>query len=119
MRETLQKKILREELVKFDSFFDGKDLYKKATKRNRKIGVTTVYRFLKRLVEKGEIHSYLCGKRTIYSKNKNNHCHFICKKCNTIQHFQLKNLDFLDIKGEVCHFQVDVHGTCEKCLKEN
>jgi Fe2+ or Zn2+ uptake regulation protein len=118
MRQTLQKKILREELVKFNSFFDGSDLYKKASKRNHKIGVATVYRFLKKLVEAGEIHSYLCEKRTIYSRNKNNHCHFVCKKCGEIKHFQLKHLDFLDIKGEVCHFQIDVNGICEKCLRE-
>ncbi len=117
VRQTLQKKILKEELATFDSFFNGIDLHKKANKRNKKIGIATVYRFLKKSVEEGEIHSYLCGKRTIYSRNKNNHCHFVCKKCEVITHFHLKNFDFLNINGEVCHFQVDVHGTCEKCLK--
>lgn len=119
MRQTLQKKVLSEEVAKFNYFFDGNDLYKKACKRNHKIGVATVYRFLKKLVEDGKIHSYVCGKRTIYSRNKDNHCHFVCKKCNTTKHFQVKSLDFLGTKGAVCHFQIDVHGTCEKCLKEN
>jgi hypothetical protein len=39
--------------------------------------------------------------------------------CKTTKHIELKNIDFVEneISGEVCHFQLDVTGICEKCLK--
>ncbi len=115
---TKQRKDLYSSLEGFSSFFNAEELFEKASKKNEKIGIATVYRFLKKLVEDHELHSYTCEGKTIYSKNKHNHCHFICKKCGKKEHIDVKKLDFLEKgKKKVCHFQIDITGTCEDCVK--
>ena len=121
MRLTKQKKLLQEEMKPFDSFFNAEELYLKVSKKDKKIGIATIYRFLKSAVEKHYVHSFSCEGKTIYSLNKNNHCHFKCQKCGNLEHLDIKKVDFLpkSHKGTVCHFQIDITGTCEDCLKKN
>ncbi|MCA9487936.1 MAG: transcriptional repressor [Nanoarchaeota archaeon] len=120
-RKTKQKEILEKEINKIESFFTAEDLLEKANKIDEKIGIATIYRFLKELTKKGELHSYLCNRKKIYSKNKKSHCHFKCKRCGKSSHINIESLDFLkkQIKSPICHFQIDITGTCENCLKNN
>src|SRR3989344_1927397 len=114
-RQTRQKKILEGEMGSFESFFDADELHATASRRDRGIGIATIYRFLKHKVEWGELHSYLCDKRKIYSTNKNNHSHFTCKSCGERQHIKAAKLDFLAEDWNVCHVQIDVTGICKEC----
>ena len=118
MRRTKQKEVLQQQLTQFTSFFNAEELYRHVQKKNPNIGIATVYRFLKTREDQGELHSFICNRKTIYSTNKNNHCHFVCEKCGIVQHIPAKNLDFLSksIAGEVCHVQIDVTGVCKDCL---
>jgi Fur family ferric uptake transcriptional regulator len=120
-RNTSQKRIMEEELDKINTFFDAERLHQTAIKREKNIGIATIYRFLKRMTSEGRLHSYICSRKTVYSKKDKGHCHFICKKCQARQHITLKALDFLknEIPGEICHFQIDVTGICEECKKKN
>lgn len=116
-RKTNQKKVIEEEIKNLRSFFDAEKLYIQVSKKNKKIGIATVYRFLKKLAEEGKIHSYSCNRKIIYSSNARSHCHFICENCGDTKHINLKKLDFMqkEIKGSICHFQIDITGLCEKC----
>ena len=118
MRKTKQKQLIEDEIKKLDSFFTAEELFQNVKKQDYKMGIATIYRFLRDLKKKEKLHSYLCNRKTVYSKDENNHCHFICQKCGQIKHFDVKSLDFLKIKENICHFQIDVHGTCKKCLKK-
>ncbi len=117
VRMTKQKKDLYESLGAQNSFFGAEELHATALKRNSKIGIATVYRFLKTAVEKGELHSYLCEGRSVYSQNKNNHCHFRCESCGKVEHVDVKKLDFLSKRRQkgIRHFQIDMTGICEDC----
>lgn len=117
-RETQQKRIIESEVNKMSSFFTGEDLFKKVHKLNNQIGLATVYRFLKNLREKKLIHAFTCEKKLIYSKDTKSHCHFICEKCNKTVHIDIKDIKSLkkSLSGEICHFQIDIYGVCEKCL---
>ncbi len=114
---TKQKKDLYGVMGTFSSFFNAEELYLKAAQKNSKIGLATVYRFLKDKEERGEVHSFLCESRKIYSISKKNHVHFTCEQCGKRQHITAKKLDFLKtaVPGKVCHFQIDISGICEKC----
>ena len=116
-RNTIQKELIKKEIKLFHSFFNAEELYLQVSKKDSKIGVATVYRFLKKLAEDGKIHTYLCDRKTIYSSNIKSHCHFICKKCGDVEHINLKKVDFLQkgVKGDICHFQIDISGICEQC----
>ncbi|HLC61014.1 MAG TPA: transcriptional repressor [Candidatus Nanoarchaeia archaeon] len=118
-RETKQKDVIRGELTNFNSFFAAEDLYEKVKKKGEKIGIATVYRLLKELTKKEELHEYACNRRAVYSNNKNSHSHFICKNCGKTAHIEVKDINFIKkkIKGSVCHFQIDIYGICEKCLE--
>ena len=108
------------EINNYKTFFTGEELFNKVKTKDDKLGIATVYRFLKYLRDKGKLHSYICNRKILYSKEKSNHCHFICEKCNKVQHFNLKKIDFIKKElGNACHFQVDITGTCAQCLKKN
>ncbi len=119
-RKTKQKELIQSEISTFTSLFTADDLFDKIRKKDKTIGIATVYRFLKDLRKKKELHSYMCDRKMVYSREKNNHCHFICQKCDTVTHFNIDKIDFLQtkIKGEICHFQIDVHGICDICLNQ-
>jgi len=116
-RITKQKRILYQAMQKSTTLFDAKELYQHAFK---KIGLATIYRFLKTAEDAGEIHSFICNNRKIYSLGKKNHIHFHCEKCGLITHITIKNADFLheELPGKVCHFQIDITGICNDCLKK-
>lgn len=118
-RNTKQKELLEKEMSTFNSFFTAEDLFKKSSKIDQNIGIATVYRFLNEKVNK-EIYSYVCDRRTLYSRKKNSHCHFTCEKTGKVTHFELNNLDFLKhikskIPGKINSFQLEVKGVCEDC----
>lgn len=119
-RVTTQKSLLELEVMELTSFFTAEELYQKVCKTFPQLGIATIYRYLKSAVEKGEVHSYQCERRTIYSTNSKNHCHFLCEKCGEKKHITLKNIGALQegIKGKMCHFQIDVTGICEGCLRK-
>lgn len=118
-RKTKQKRLLEAELEKFDSFFSAEDLFKRVQKKDSKIGIATVYRFLNELRNEERLHPYVCDRRLVYSRLSDNHCHFICQKCGKIVHFDVEDIGFVKkkINGTVCHFQIDVSGTCRNCLE--
>lgn len=116
-RKTRQKDIIEHEIKKFSSFFTGEELFEKVKKRNSKIGIATVYRFLRKLRDKSMIHVYNCGRRTLYSRERKAHCRFICEKCGNTRHISVSKIDFLkkSIDEDICHFQLDIYGICSSC----
>lgn len=117
VRMTKQKKILHEELEKFSTFFDAYELHDAVSSRNSKIGLATIYRFLNNLENHAAIHAFICNGKKIYSTNARSHAHFKCEKCGSINHINVKNVDFLkeSVKGNVCHFQIELSGVCPNC----
>jgi|SRR3989344_4382832 len=117
-RKTKQKETLEKELSYFNAFFTAEDLHQKAKKKDISIGIATVYRFLQNIRKKQQLHSYTCERRIIYSK-KSNHCHYICQKCGKQTHINIESIDFIKrkVEGTLCHFQIDIHGICKNCQK--
>jgi len=119
-RQTKQRKILNGEVKKFNSFFTAEDFFKQARKKYPKLGIATIYRFLNNLVNKKELYSYICDRRTLYTGQKNSHCHFVCEKTGKVIHFELDNLDFLKyikdkIPGTINSIQLEIKGVCSDC----
>ncbi|MGV8142345.1 MAG: Fur family transcriptional regulator [Candidatus Pacearchaeota archaeon] len=120
-RETRQKKTIEKELTKMRFFFTAEELHRIVLKADRNIGIATVYRFLKDLKKSSKIHAYLCDRKGLYSIKEMNHNHFKCESCGKMEHIKIENLDFVKnfVKGEICHFQVEVSGICTQCKKRN
>ncbi len=115
-RKTKQKEIIAKEIDNLGRFFFAEDLHSIITKNNP-IGIATVYRFLKHMNEQGGLHSYSCNGKTIYSSNAKSHSHFTCRLCGEIRHINVKSLDFVNTQkdGDICHFQINIQGICNKC----
>lgn len=118
-RKTKQKRLLEKNLANINVLFTGEDLFKKVRENDPRLGIATVYRFLKENREKGDLHAYMCKRKIVYSKKKTSHCHFFCEKCGKLEHITIEKIDFIKerVKGKICHFQLDVTGLCEKCAK--
>lgn len=117
IRKTKQESQLENELKKFNSLFTAEDFHKSC----KSIGIATVYRFLKTQVLEHKLHTYICNRRTLYSKKPVHHCHFTCENCKSVTHFNIKELGELQkqIPGETCHIQLEVSGICFKCKRIN
>ena len=94
-RTTTQKKQIDSSLGSFSAFFTAEELLKKVQGVKSKVGLATIYRFLKKKVESGELHSYQCDRRTIYSLDTRSHCHFHCEECGNISHMHKKDNSIL------------------------
>lgn len=116
-RKTRQKNIIDKEIKRFKTFFTAEDLYEKVKVIDKSIGLATAYRFLKKLRKNGNIFSYTCGGRLIYSNENKSHCHFACEETGKVIHFSIDSLDFLKdkIPGSITSFQIEVRGLCNKC----
>jgi len=119
-RNTKQKELIAQIIKSVNSFFTAEDIYKLVRKNDSQIGIATVYRFLNGLKNENELYSYVCDRKTIYSKEKKSHCHYICEKTGKIIHFEINNLDFLKnimekIPGSINSFQIEIKGICKDC----
>jgi len=119
-RQTKQKELLEGEIKKINHFFTAHELFSKIYLKDKKIGIATIYRYLKYLVNQAKIHSYQCNRRTIYSLHQKNHCHFTCERCGKTEHINIKSIDFMknNLNGSICHFQINVNGVCKRCLNK-
>lgn len=104
----------------------AEDVYMYVKQKDEKIGIATIYRHLKRLVEEGVIGELNVEKQGVrYDLLDHEHYHFICESCKEITNFeystiQLANREIEAItNGKVHNKSVIVHGICEKCLEKN
>ena len=85
---TRQKDLILEVVKNENKEFTIKDIYNEL---NDKIGLTTIYRFVQKLVDKGEINKYIGKDNITYYEylekcDKNNHFYLKCDKCGTLEH---------------------------------
>lgn len=115
-RETKQKQSMADAIESQRAFFTAAQLHEMVASE---IGIATVYRYLKDEAKRGKLHAYRCGKSTIYSAKKSAHCHFLCTRCKRVEHIAVEEAHFLkNIRaGTACHFQIDIHGICNACLR--
>jgi Fe2+ or Zn2+ uptake regulation protein len=120
LRNTKQKVLIKHEILMIDTFFSAEELNRLVKKKDNRIGIATIYRLLNEMKKNGELYSYICDRKTVYSKEKRSHCHLICEKTGKIIHFDVDSLDFLKnkIPGSITSFQLEVRGVCNTCTKD-
>ena len=120
-RTTRQKIIIKEAISTQKSFFDADGIQIKVKDKDHTIGIATIYRFLKDQVNSGNLHSYQCKRKTIYSTSSRNHSHFICERCGNINHIKTDDLTSITkkITETICHIQIDITGVCKECTKKS
>lgn len=132
---TTSREIIIKVLSKHKEHPSAEEIYMEVHKQNPSVGLTTIYRTLELLVEKGLIYKFDFGDgRSRYelaenAENTEHHHHLICTKCNMVINYT----DFVDKEIELLkmteaqlekryNFKITNHliqfyGLCNNCAK--
>ena len=124
--QTKQKDILLKEIRKKKEEFTIKELHEELSN----IGLTTIYRFIDKLVEDKILVKRIGDNNTTYYQyleecDKDNHFFLKCNSCGTMIHVDCDYVEELSTHIKSHHkFNLNkdhiiMSGLCEKCSKEN
>ena len=122
---TKQKDIVYDHIKKKKCEFTVKELY---TDLNQKIGLTTIYRMIDKLVQDGTLHKYIGVDNITYYQYletcpKENHFYLKCDKCGNLIHVDCDCMKELSLhianthKFKPTKDKFIIHGICEKCFE--
>ncbi len=122
---TKQKDIIIVDIKKHKDEFTIKDIYNEL---DGKIGLTTIYRLIDKLVESGTINKSIGKDNVTYYQyleecDKENHFFLKCESCGTMEHIDCDCIEELSnhISKEHNFSLTDhiiINGKCNNCKKE-
>jgi Fur family transcriptional regulator, ferric uptake regulator len=124
LKKTYQKDLILETFLNTEGHLSVEDIYALVKKRDRKVGVVTVFRTLKSLTACGIAREISLGDgltRFEHSYRHPQHHHIVCTECHKAIEFVCPDLE--RIQGEIIqkyHFQpihhrFQTYGICEDC----
>lgn len=125
LRWTLQRKLVLDVFLQQSGHVPIDDIYDRVREEDPTIGIATIYRTMKLLVESGlaEVHSF--NNKTTYERlyQVRHHDHLICKICNKTVEFEHPLIEKYQL--EVCEsygftlksHRMDLYGVCIDCQK--
>ncbi len=127
LRWTPQRKMILESFLSFDGHVDIDTLHKKIHQQDPSIGIATLYRTLKLLVDCDvlEAHSFNDGKKSYERKFQvRHHDHLICTSCGKTIEFEHALIE--KYQFEVCeeygftlkNHKMELLGICGDCSKK-
>ncbi len=125
MRVTHQRLEIFREVAKTGDHPNAEQVFQGVRERLPTVSLDTVYRTLWMLVDHGLITTMSPGRRrTRFDANLDQHHHFVCTRCGYTKDFYSEDFDILTPPdsvlefGEIQQTQVEVHGLCNGCRKE-
>ena len=120
---TAQRKLILDILQEAGAHIDAKEVYRRASERDPRISIATVYRNLRLFKQMGLIDERRLGQvRFCYKiKQSDEHYHLVCRACGRIIEFKLPLIQQLvnDIqrknKFHVTRAELCLEGYCEEC----
>ncbi len=124
LKKTYQKDLILETFLNTEGHLSVEDIYALVKKRDKKVGVVTVFRTLKSLTACGIAREITLGDgltRFEHSYHHPHHHHIVCTECHRAIEFVCPELE--RIQGEIIqryHFQpihhrFQTYGICEDC----
>lgn len=120
---TKQKEFILSQIKEMKYEFTVKDLYDGI---HHRIGLTTIYRFIDKLVDEGRLSKYIGKANVTYYQyleecQEDNHFYLKCDKCGVLIHVDcdcIKDLSLHIVNDH--HFRPTrdkfmIHGICEEC----
>lgn len=128
LKITRQRMLIVEEFFREGAHISADDLFRKVKNRDEKIGLASVYRTLKSLVESGlAVERRFLDKTSVFEYNNpaEHHDHLICMRCHQIIEFEneeieklqeevAKKLGFRLIDHKLELYAVCLRGDCAK-----
>jgi len=120
---TKQKELILKFIKKQKKDFTINDIYEGLDK---KVGLTTIYRFVDKLIEEGLISKFINNNITYYQYfekcDEDNHFYLKCSNCGSTSHIDCDCINELSNHISKNHkFRLDkeniiINGLCEKCI---
>ena len=123
LKKTSQRALVWETLLKAEDHPSVEDMRERLLEQGHRIGLSTIYRTLKILLESGMIRQSKTADTTRYEAlvNQPNHIHFICNQCGKTQEFPSRRIEHL-IREETdkndflaVYSRYAIFGCCREC----
>ena len=127
LKVTKQRQTIVDTFFRQKGHISAEELYAKIAKTDSGIGLATVYRTLKLLVEAGLASERNFGDGTSRyepAKTNSHHDHLICIDCGRIEEFENPKIETLQNevaaknKFKVSDHKLELYGQCADCLKK-
>ena len=124
---TTQRRLLLELLQGADGHIDAKELYRRASVKDKSISPATVYRSLNLFKELGLVDEMRLGQVRCYYEMRQSpeHQHLICRGCGKVIEFEStlirKLMDTVQKKHgfKTTKIELYLEGYCQKCEDKN
>lgn len=117
-RNTIQKQIVYYSLD-YLGHATSDELIKYINSNYENISLATIYRNLGILLEDGLVKKLNLDNALVYETVKENHYHFVCKKCGAINDVFMDVPSFnIDTEDKVEDVVIEFYGICKNCLKK-
>ena len=123
---TSQRQLILSQIQKSGGHISAKELYRRASNKNKSISLATVYRTLRLFKELGLIEERRLGKVYCYYeiKETSEHQHLVCRCCGDVIEFDtdlvrriIKRVN-RDYDFNVTKTELYLEGYCKKCQDE-
>lgn len=123
---TKQKDIINDLIKNKKTEFTIKEIYNDL---NKKIGLTTIYRLVDKLIEEKKLNKTISKDNTTYYQyleecNEENHFYLKCENCGNLEHVdcdcieELTNHILKKHKFKLNKDHIIINGICKKCIKK-
>jgi len=120
---TKQKDKILKIIKEINHEFTIKDIYMIL---NKKVGLTTIYRLVDKMVENKELNKYITNNNKTYYEylkkcNQKNHFYLKCDRCSNLIHIdcncikELENHVYNKHKFIINHENIIINGICNEC----
>src|SRR5206468_12796396 len=127
MKKTRQKDLILETFLTTEGHLSVEDTYSLVKKKDKKVGIVTVFRTLKTLTSCGIAREIMLGDgltRFEHSYHHPHHHHIICTECHKAIEFVSPELE--SIQDQIVrkyhfkplHHRLQVYGICEDCQEQ-
>jgi Fur family ferric uptake transcriptional regulator len=124
--DTWQRRLLLSVMQEAGKHLDAKELYRRASERDARISLATVYRNLRLFKEQGLINERRLGQARCYYeiRHSREHQHLVCESCGQVIEFESplirKLVAEVERKNNFSVTKVDLYleGYCHRCKDE-
>jgi Fur family ferric uptake transcriptional regulator len=124
--DTWQRRLLLSVIQEAGKHLDAKELYRRASEKDARISLATVYRNLRLFKEQGLIDERRLGQARCYYeiKQSGEHQHLVCQACGQVIEFDSSQIRKLVAEVQrknsfsVTRVELYLEGYCPKCKDE-
>ncbi len=127
LKKTYQKDLILETFLNSEGHLSVEDVYALVKKKDKRVGIVTVFRTLKSLTASGMAREIMLGDgltRFEHSYHHPHHHHIVCTECHKAIEFLAPELE--RIQNEIVaryHFQtvhhrIQIYGVCQDCREQ-